>query len=456
MRWNLVHRRHPYLFNTMMVALTAGVLGACSSDVSRFGSPIFAGSTDNQRAILGSNGSPPEATDAVERGALTPVGADAASSYAQDAASGAPDLVSSRGWSAAGAPTVTVGPGETAISLSRRYGVPVDVILAANRLSGPHEIRPGTRLVIPTYVRTGTSTAPPAAAAPAGGSADSTAGPGAPPMTLQAQADALGGPGGTRTSAGGTTTYRVQAGDTAWSISQRFGIGVSDLVTANDLPPDGSVRFGQLLRIPGAAGASVASADGAGAPDARPAPPAGVAEALAKPERKTRVAALPAELARGAKTMTDAMPEAAVPESQDEVAAIDPGVATDGADGFRWPVRGRIIAGFGKQPDGARNDGINLAVPAGTPIKAAEQGTVIYAGNELQGYGNLVLVQHKDGWVSAYAHAEEILVKRGEGVKRGQVIARAGASGSVTQPQLHFELRKGSKPVDPLPHLSGA
>jgi murein DD-endopeptidase MepM/ murein hydrolase activator NlpD len=123
---------------------------------------------------------------------------------------------------------------------------------------------------------------------------------------------------------------------------------------------------------------------------------------------------------------------------------------------FRWPVRGRIIAGFGPKPNGLQNDGINLAVPEGTPIKAAEDGVVAYAGNELKGYGNLVLVRHANGFVTAYAHASEILVKRGEAVKRGQVIARSGQTGNVTSPQLHFEIRKGATPVDPAQYLSGA
>ena len=123
---------------------------------------------------------------------------------------------------------------------------------------------------------------------------------------------------------------------------------------------------------------------------------------------------------------------------------------------FRWPVRGRIIAGFGPKPNGLQNDGINLAVPEGTPIKAAEDGVVAYAGNELKGYGNLVLVRHANGFVTAYAHASEILVKRGDTVKRGQVIAKSGQTGNVTSPQLHFEIRKGSTPVDPAQYLNGA
>ena len=141
------------------------------------------------------------------------------------------------------------------------------------------------------------------------------------------------------------------------------------------------------------------------------------------------------------------------------VAADNPVKAAEPAGAmpsFRWPVRGRIIAAFGPKPNGLQNDGINLAVPEGTPVKAAEDGVVAYAGNELKGYGNLVLVRHANGFVTAYAHASEILVKRGETVKRGQVIAHSGQTGNVTSPQLHFEIRKGATPVDPSQYLDRA
>jgi murein DD-endopeptidase MepM/ murein hydrolase activator NlpD len=120
---------------------------------------------------------------------------------------------------------------------------------------------------------------------------------------------------------------------------------------------------------------------------------------------------------------------------------------------FRWPVRGRIVTAFGPKPNGQQNDGINIAVPEGTPIKAAEEGEVAYAGNELKGYGNLVLLRHPNGFVTAYAHASELLVKRGDKVKRGQVIGKSGRTGAINSPQLHFEIRKGSTPVDPTPYL---
>ena len=120
---------------------------------------------------------------------------------------------------------------------------------------------------------------------------------------------------------------------------------------------------------------------------------------------------------------------------------------------FKWPARGALLAGFGKRPDGAHNDGINISVPAGTDVAASDAGTVAYAGGEIKAYGNLILIRHEGGWVTAYAHADQILVKRGDAVTRGQIIAKAGATGSVDQPQLHFELRQGSKPVDPTPHM---
>src|SRR5204863_68319 len=123
---------------------------------------------------------------------------------------------------------------------------------------------------------------------------------------------------------------------------------------------------------------------------------------------------------------------------------------------FRWPANGRVIAGYGPTTNGQQNDGINISVPENTPVKAAEDGIVAYAGSELKGYGNLVLVRHPNGYVTAYAHAKELLVKRGDQVKRGQVIARSGQTGNVNTPQLHFEIRKGSSPLDPTRFLNGA
>jgi murein DD-endopeptidase MepM/ murein hydrolase activator NlpD len=126
------------------------------------------------------------------------------------------------------------------------------------------------------------------------------------------------------------------------------------------------------------------------------------------------------------------------------------------AEHFAWPVRGHVVAGYGAAVGGARNDGINIAAPQGTPVKAVDGGTVAYVGNELRGYGNLVLIKHEGGWISAYAHCETLLVKQGEKVSRGQDIAKVGATGGVSEPQLHFELRRGQRAVDPREFLAPA
>ena len=127
-----------------------------------------------------------------------------------------------------------------------------------------------------------------------------------------------------------------------------------------------------------------------------------------------------------------------------------------GSAKFGWPVQGHIIEGFGGTRHGERNDGINIATQDGAPIRAAAAGTVTYTGNELKGYGNLVLIRHDNGYVTAYAHAGSIKVSRGDVVERGQVIGTAGETGDVDRPQLHFEIRKGVQAVDPTQYLNRA
>ena len=118
-----------------------------------------------------------------------------------------------------------------------------------------------------------------------------------------------------------------------------------------------------------------------------------------------------------------------------------------------WPVNGTVISGFGNLGKGRKNDGINIKAPLGTAVKAADSGTVAYAGNELKGFGNLILIKHTDGWITAYAHNDKLLVKKGQKVVRGEKIATVGSTGSVTVPQLHFEVRAGKMAVNPRSYL---
>jgi len=170
-----------------------------------------------------------------------------------------------------------------------------------------------------------------------------------------------------------------------------------------------------------------------------------------EPQRVAAVAPQPMKPAATApQSVAPAPAPAPVPQAKAPVAEPEQ-TASLPVGNFRWPARGRVIAGFGAN---GGNEGINIALPEGTPVKAAEAGTVTYAGSEVKGYGNLVLIRHDNGYVSAYAHNASLNVKRGEQVKRGQVIATAGQTGNVTSPQLHFEIRKGATPVDPIKHLA--
>jgi murein DD-endopeptidase MepM/ murein hydrolase activator NlpD len=142
--------------------------------------------------------------------------------------------------------------------------------------------------------------------------------------------------------------------------------------------------------------------------------------------------------------------------SQPAGAAAAPAATAEAGGRFPWPVRGRILASYGNTPGGGHNDGINIAAPRGTPVRAIEGGTVAYAGNEVKGYGNIVLIKHPDGWISAYAHLDDVTVKPGDTIAAGQVIGKVGESGGVGEPQLHFELRRGKKPVNPTQFLAPA
>src|SRR6202007_2943365 len=138
-----------------------------------------------------------------------------------------------------------------------------------------------------------------------------------------------------------------------------------------------------------------------------------------------------------------------VPKPAEPPAAVG-AIKPEPAPRFRWAVRGQLIAGFGAKADGQRNDGINIAVPENTPIKAADDGVVAYSGNELKSFGNLVLVRHANDYVTVYAHAKELQVKAGDQIKGGDLIGLSGQTGNVNTPQIHFEIRKGSTPVDPM------
>ena len=331
----------------------------------------------------------------------------------------------------AGGTKIIVGTSDTLDVLAKRYHVTPQAIMAANGYKGPRALSPGQQLVIPHPGATAAVPAPvmaPVAAAP-------VMAPTAKPVAAMAAPP---------------STHFVNHGDTLASIARKNHISAAELARANGLNPSAKLKLGTKLTVPGARTAAVA-APVAPAPVAAAPVAAALQPVAAAPAPATKMASIaaPAQSARLAQATANV-------EDKPAETPAKAAEATGALPTFRWPVRGKVITSYGAKTNGKSNDGINVAVPEGTPVKAAEDGVVAYSGNELKGYGNLVLVRHSNGYVTAYAHASELMVKRGDPIKRGQIIAKSGQSGEVASPQLHFEIRKGSSPVDPLQFLNGA
>jgi murein DD-endopeptidase MepM/ murein hydrolase activator NlpD len=234
--------------------------------------------------------------------------------------------------------------------------------------------------------------------------------------------------GGYEPYSGNYKRVTVERGDTVSEIATRYRVKQDDIVAINDLRDRDTLYAGQVLKLP---------------PTAH--------RTSAPPQRIVRRADPPPARATNAAYE----PQTSTPKKTDAVwwqnLSFDTGSSPDAQ--FLWPVKGTVISPYGGRANGERNDGINIAVPDGAPVLAAEAGTVTYVGNELKGYGNLVLIHHDNGYMTTYAHAEQIIVTRGQHVARGEIIAYVGASGGVAAPQLHFEIRRGTTPVDPKPLL---
>jgi len=237
------------------------------------------------------------------------------------------------------------------------------------------------------------------------------------------------------------TYHLVQPGETIYTVSRLHGVDAHEVARANNIGPPYAVRLGERLRVPKPQ-ATPATATAASGPPHRE----------ANPVAAVAVAALPAPKGQPSAAAPSELGPAAAPLAEPE-ARLEPASPPRSGREFLWPVQGKVVSTYGAKPGGLQNDGINIAAPKGAAVHAAEDGVVAYAGNELRGFGNLLLIRHADGWVSAYAHNDALLVGRGDPVRRGQVIAKVGSTGSVGEPQLHFELRQGVNAVDPLPHL---
>lgn len=458
-------RRLPRLELGLAIALLAG---GCSADVARFDSPTFnlteskaatplpaepmrrADSAEPANPSGGAYFPPASKTPAVRVAGL-PEAAPPPQPFTAPAPRAQQIAAAPRAAALAPAPAtplagpavasasgdqVVVQPGDTLFGLAKKHNVSVGELMSVNDLKTP-AIKPGQKLVLPS----GKSAAKKPLVRTEPAKLAATPAPAA--IASAAPSDWTG-------------SYTVKSGDSPYGIARQHKVSLDELSRVNGITDPRKMMPGVVLKVPsGHAAATTAAA---------PAAPAPIQPVAAVKPAAAPAAAAPApEAPRVVQTTTKPVLINSAPPTQ--VAALGSGeteTATDAtpapasakpAGKFRWPAKGKIVSNFGPRPDGTHNDGVNITVPLGTDVLAAEQGVVAYAGSELKGYGNLVLLRHDNGWVTAYAHNDEILVKRGDKVKRGQAVAKAGKTGTVDQPQVHFELRQGSKPVDPMPHM---
>ena len=419
----------------LRLALAAGAAASISgcSDASRFASDPFSDPFGTQTKVASHSGRPidnvstgsisgPNTPGPVQSQPLAPPGATA---------SAAPAAGGYDRWSAQGGTPVTLADGETPEMVANRYGVPADVLVRVNGFSNASEVTPGSRLVIPVY-RNKVAEAPKPAVAPHQvAEAPKPAPASAPPAKVAAV------PAKIVAAAPSKPLTAAQAKVAAIAQAKAAAASAKPALAAAKPQPAVAAKPQALAQKAPAAAAQTAHA---GKPAAAP-----VAVANAAPTP----APVPAQAAPPPAAAPKAPPPLAQAETKEEPQATDK-VGSGAHPEFRWPARGRVIQNFAS----GGNDGINIALPEGTQVKAAEAGVVAYAGNGLKGYGNLVLIKHPNGFVSAYAHNGEIAVKAGDQVTRGQTIAKSGQSGDVPTPQLHFELRKGKTPVDPMGYLA--
>ncbi|MEP2945827.1 MAG: peptidoglycan DD-metalloendopeptidase family protein [Lentilitoribacter sp.] len=363
--------------------------------------------------------------------------------------------VSRGGWSTANGARVTLREGETVYNLSRRYGVPAAEILNANDIRDSRTLKVGQSLIIPTYVYSQAATVsapdndpltksayshsgsrtlfPQGSAAPVPVSRIDTA-----MLAPTSQASPLDTSKPVRQAALVATNiiasgqYTVASGDTLNRIAYKNGVTVEALKAANNIKTS-NIRIGQKLVIPSKTYKTLA------------------------PDQTTTASVTKVETNTSQSSPVVASTTTVNKDKITETAKVDSNVAAPAKTGIsrlRWPAKGQIASSFGgKTDDGKRNDGLDILMPEGSDVKAAENGVVIYASNGLKGYGNTVLVRHDGDIVTVYAHAKSLNVKRGDKVQRGQVIAQSGMTGSAKRPKLHFEVRKNATPQNPIKFL---
>lgn len=361
------------------------------------------------------------------------------------------------GWGDGNGTRYQVKSGETLFNLSKRFGVPVSALMTANSIEDSNDIQAGQLITIPNYnyAETAPVSAPDfdpntrAARASTGLIGEANLSQNIVPTRRPIQTASLGtsqnlvapieqaadqtkSDAETFISSDISGKHKVRPGDSLSKIASSNGVSIADLKRINGLSSD-SIRIGQTLNIPVASQTQIAS------------------------NTKSATQVVSTVTTGGTKrkeTSTELASAYAKPEPVSKEVSVGSTPEASGISQFRWPVKGRVVTKYGEKDGSQKNDGIDISVPEGTAVRATENGVVIYAGNDIETYGNLLLVRHENGWVSAYAHNKSFDVKKGSSIRRGQIIARSGRTGHAQQPKLHFELRKNSEPVDPMKHLA--
>jgi len=481
------------LSRVALVGIIGGGAAACSSDASRLSSPFT-----NPFSEPAATGSLPDddvkpvaplRTGRIQSEALGAPGAGRAAPVASTLpppAASTPTRVASvgsTGWSAQGGTRITVAKNDSLNQMATRYGVPASAILQANGLTSASQVTPGRELVIPAYsnvsglnpAATSMTARPARAVEEKREDAKALEAKEARERDTRAQdAKRLAAKEKDAKDAREKDAREAREKDAREAAARKAAEAKAaeeksrKLASVKESDKKQHVRPGQAPKVADAKADKADKARDEAKAAAKAEAVQKLAEAKAAREAAREAAKESAKQASAEKaakaSVAKAEPAKAAPKvevAKAEPAKADPAKAEPAAtgsvaaaqassDSFRWPAKGRVIAGYGS----SGNEGINIALPEGTPVKAAEDGTVAYAGSDVKGYGKLVLVRHANGYVSAYAHNGELDVKPGDKVKRGQTIAKSGASGNVTSPQLHFEIRKSGAPVDPMSQLA--
>ena len=241
------------------------------------------------------------------------------------------------------------------------------------------------------------------------------------------------------------TDVVVTRGDTLYSLSRKYSVPVNDLAVMNKLSPPFNLQAGQKIRVPNLARVPVETIGTTKVKVVEKSQKPSVQTKSEKTQLQTKV-----DVVRSEKKVVTTQPDKKI--SSDPTKKL-PKINARSSSKFSWPVRGRILSGYGAKSNGLFNDGINIGATRGAVVKAAENGVVAYAGNEVKGMGNLIIIQHDGGWMTVYAHMDSMVVRRGVRVNVGQKIGTVGKTGKVDSPQLHFEIRKGTKAYDPISYL---